>query len=214
MSVPAQDYLKPRRISYPEDEARLPWLKILLDAYFVIDNGVAEGIRREQKQGRQLACAKGCYSCCVTHSDIPVYPLELMGMTWYCVEKLQSPLREQIREQLKNFLNHNGCPFLYEGACSIHSARPIACRQFNVLDKACAEGEDAFHTRRKDVMTPIVKFRDEAFNVMLPFYGITNKAEKRKAIKQGSMHGVARAMRDCNWETTPKRMDDYDANHQ
>lgn len=205
------NYRKPQRVKFTEDENKFPWLPVLLDAYAVIDKGVSVAIEREHKIGRELACAKGCSSCCSTHQDIPVYPLELMGMSWYVIEKLQSPLREQLKTQLENFETLLSCPFLLAGACSIHPMRPIACRQFNVLDKACAEGEDAFHTRREDVMKPIEHFTDEAFDVMLPFYGIKKKAERRKAIKKGALHALAKVMRDCSWQTLPEKMTAFDA---
>lgn len=178
--IPVSHYPPPERQDFPEDEARYPWLKTLLNAYLVVDQGVAEGIKREHKQGRQLACGRGCSACCRTHSEIPVYPLELMGMTWYVVEKLQSPERELLKTQLLNHQEIPGCPFLLEDVCSIHPLRPMACRQFNVFGKVCAEGEDAFYTRRDDVMTPVKKFTDQAFNTMLPFYGIKKKAERSK----------------------------------
>ncbi len=203
------DYRKPQRLSYTDDEKRLPWLSILLDAYTTIDKGVSAAIEREQKRGRELACAKGCSSCCASHQDIPVYPLELMGMSWYVIEKLQSPLREQLKQQLMNIDEIQTCPFLLDGACSIHPLRPAACRQFNVLDTPCAVGEDAYHTRRQDVMMPIQHYIDNAFDTMLPFYGIKKKAERRKAIKQGKLHALAQVMRDCNWQSLPLKMDKF-----
>ncbi|MCW8853434.1 MAG: YkgJ family cysteine cluster protein [Gammaproteobacteria bacterium] len=212
MSQPPEcDYRKPQRLSFTDDEARFPWLAILLNAYAVIDKGISAAIESEQKQGRQLACAKGCSSCCTTHQDIPVYPLELMGMSWYVIEKLQSPLREQLKQQLNNIDKLNTCPFLLEGACSIHPMRPIACRQFNVLNKACADGEDAFHTRKNDVMKPIKRFTEEAFDIMLPFYGIKRKGDRKKAIKQGKLHAVAKVMRECNWQTMPEKMTAFES---
>lgn len=209
LQIPECDYTKPQRLSFSADEGKFPWLSILLDAYNIIDQGISTAINREQKQGRLLACAKGCCSCCSTHQDIPVYPLELMGMSWYVIEKLQPPLREKLKQQLQNLDNVDTCPFLLDGACSIHPMRPIACRQFNVLNKACADGEDAFHTRKHDVMIPIERFTHEAFDVMLPFYGIKHKGERRKAIKQGTLHALAKVMRECNWQTLPDKMDAF-----
>jgi len=203
------DYTKPQRLNFADDEKRLPWLSTLLDAYSIIDKGVSVAIARELKQGRQLACAKGCSSCCASHQDIPVYPLELMGMSWYVIEKLASPLREQLKNQLSNLDKINTCPFLLDGACSIHPLRPAACRQFNVLDTPCAEGEDAFHTRKQDVMMPIQHYIDNAFDSMLAFYGIKKKAERRKAIKQGKLHALAKVMRDCHWQTLAQKMDKF-----
>lgn len=208
--TPESDYNKPQRLSFSDDEARFPWLITLLDAYATIDKGVSAAIKREQSSGRELACAKGCCSCCTTHQDIPVYPLELMGMSWYVIEKLQAPLREQLKQQLQNIDNVDTCPFLLDGSCSVHPMRPIACRQFNVLDKACADGEDAFHTRKHDVMIPIEHFTNNAFDTMLPFYGIKRKGERRKAIKQGKLHALAKVMRECNWQTIPEKMMAFD----
>ena len=204
------NYRQPKRLTFTDDEKRLPWLTTLLDAYSIIDKGVSVAIDREHKQGRELACAKGCSSCCTTHQDIPVYPLELMGMSWYVIEKLHSPLREQLKLQLTNINNIDTCPFLLEGSCSIHPMRPAACRQFNVLDKPCSDGEDAYHTRKQDVMMPIQHYIDNAFDTMLPFYGIKKKAKRKKAIKQGTLHSIAKAMRECNWQTLPEKMDKFD----
>ena len=131
-------------------------------------------------------------------------------MSWYVIEKLQSPLREQLKQQLENSDTLDSCPFLLNGTCSIHPMRPIACRQFNVLDRPCAEGEDAFHSRKGDIMMPIKRFTDEAFDTMLPFYGIKRKSERRKAIKQGTLHAAAKVMRDCNWKSLPEKMVAFD----
>ena len=60
------------------------------------------------------------------------------------------------------------------------------------------------------VMMPIEKFTHEAFNIMLPFYGVINKGERRKAIKQGRLHALAKVMRECNWQTLPEKMDAFD----
>ena len=72
-----------RRLTFAEDEARLPWLGLLLSMYHTTDQGVAQGIRHAERQGRTLACARGCAACCRSHNDIPVYPLELAGIAWF-----------------------------------------------------------------------------------------------------------------------------------
>ena len=78
----------PRRLSFPADEIAQKWLPMLLDAYFIADQGIYEGISREEKQGRKLACTKGCSNCCKAHLTIPIYPLELLGLYWYTTEKV------------------------------------------------------------------------------------------------------------------------------
>jgi len=94
---------QPRRLSCPEAETsdpRLGALGALIDAYHQIDIGVQEATRREVHQGRTLACVKGCAACCRSHQDIPVHPLEIMGLYRYCVEQLREPARERLRQRL------------------------------------------------------------------------------------------------------------------
>ena len=91
------------RLSFPSDEKNHPWLPILLDAYAVVDKGVDEAIKTAFKEGRILACGKGCSNCCRTHQTIPVYPLELVGLSWYVTEKLTEPERSVIKTQLYSY---------------------------------------------------------------------------------------------------------------
>jgi len=174
------------------------------------DQGVQTGISREQKQGRELACAKGCASCCKTHTDIPVYPLELMGISWYLVEIIAGDLRQQLKQQLSHLDQHQGCPFLLNNSCAIHPLRPMACRQFNVFNQVCNDNEDTYYSRRQDVMTPIKKYTDQAFDTMLPFYGIKNKAERKKALKQGVIHRYAKVLRDLQWDNLVSKMQAFE----
>ena len=200
----------PRRLSFPIEEQALDWLPMLLDAYHCADTGVAEGVRREQANGRTLACAKGCSACCRSHITIPVYPLELVGMTWFVTEKLQGPARDPLKAQLRTHRQGQPCPFLVQGECAVHPMRPLACRHFNVFGRACAEGEDAKYTRRQDVLTPIPKYKDDAFFAMLPFYGVKRTSERRKLIKSGALHQMARVLQQCNWHSLAERMDRFD----
>ncbi|HTZ16810.1 MAG TPA: YkgJ family cysteine cluster protein [Dissulfurispiraceae bacterium] len=199
------------RLRFPDDEGRLPWLPLLLDAYAVIDEGIAKAIAEaEKKKGLVLACGKGCGNCCSTHRDIPVYPLELVGIYWFVIEKLTQPLRAAVKGSLLGHRRGGPCPFLIEGACAIHPMRPAACRQFNVFGKQCEEGEDAYYTRRSDVLTPRREFADRAFSIMLPFYGVTGKKEMERAVKTRMIDNLARALQLCNWQELPVRMEEFD----
>jgi len=204
--ISASGSLSPKRCVYPEAEAAQPWLKALLDAYRTIDQGVHEAVRREERQGRRLACGRGCAACCRSHKDIPIYPLELMGLYWYCIEQLSGARGARVRDQLANAEGLDACPFLVDEACSVHPLRPMACRQFNVFDRVCAEGEDAYHSRRRDVMTPIRRFSDAAFDQLLPFYGVKSKPERRAAIRSGRVHALARSLRGVDWSRLAARM--------
>ncbi len=198
------------RLRFPHEEARFAWLPLLLDGYFLTDQGVAEGIRREEAQGRRLACARGCAACCRAHATIPVYPLELVGISWYATEQLAEPTRTRLKQQLRTHRALGHCPFLVEEACAIHPLRPMACRQFNVFDRACAEGEDAYYTRRHDVLTPLQRYSDQAFYTMLPFYNVKKSAARRRAVKEGRLHTLARVLRELNWGSVADKMDKFD----
>jgi len=194
----------PARLNFHE-ESRFKWLPMLLDAYAIIDEGVSEAIKNKERCGVKLACKKGCGSCCRTHKDIPVYPLELVGIYWYAIEKITAPKREILKTQLAG---HTGssCPFLVGSSCSVHPVRPVSCRQFNVFNKPCAEGEDPYYTRRDDVLTPIEDYTNRAFSIMLPFYGVTDKAYKAYIIKNNLIHTQVQILQSLNWKELAKKM--------
>jgi len=201
---------KVKRLSFPEDEKKLPWLGLLLEGYYIVDKGVARAIDIEQKKGRKLACSKGCSHCCRTHKDIPIYPLEIAGVSWYAAEKLKGPHREALKKQLSIFNKNDACPFLIDAACSVHQMRPMACRQFNVFGSPCGEGEDPYYSRRQDVMEPVKKHVDQAFFVMLPFYGIDKESERIKIIETGAFHRMVKELHACNWKELAERMERLD----
>jgi Fe-S-cluster containining protein len=199
------------RLRFPDDEAKLAWLPMLLEAYAVIDKGVGAAIR-EVKRARKvaLACREGCDRCC-TLSDIPVYPFELVGIYWYSTEKVAGPARDILKRQLAGHDKDYPCPFLVNRACSIHPLRPVGCRQFNVFNEPCGVDEDPFFTRRDDVLTPIRDYTHKAFFIMLPFYGMNGREERLRAIESNVIHTQVRNMKTCNWKLLARRMEEFDA---
>ncbi len=199
--------MKPQvgRLHFPEDEKRQPWLTLLLEIQHLSNQGVAAAIKSD---GRKLACGRGCASCCRTHTDIPVYPLELMGIAWFAREKLAGELRERVRQQLLRHRELGACPFLVDEACAIHPLRPMACRQFNVFNTVCASGEDAFHTRFQDVLKPDAKLKNEALREMLRHHNVKDGRERRRLVESGEVHRLAQRLREMRWETLAARMQD------
>ncbi|MFQ3574375.1 MAG: YkgJ family cysteine cluster protein, partial [Thermodesulfovibrionales bacterium] len=188
------------RKQYRADEANYPWLSLLLDAYELVDRTLEEAIREyEIRHSVSLACKMGCSSCCKTHKDIPVYPLELVGIYWYVIEKLKGNTRQILREQLKAYKGETRCPFLVDDLCSIYEMRPIACRQFNVFNKVCKEGEDPYYTRKQDVFIPPRDINDKAFSIMLPFYGISGDKEISNFIKNDLFHTFVKVLQALPW---------------
>lgn len=203
-------YLRPVKLSFPADDAVHSWLPMLLDAYYIVDKGIAEAIKKERKSIRNLACSKGCSSCCRTHQTIPVYPLELVGISWYAVEKIIGYEREVLKNQLRSYKEGDPCPFLFQGSCLVHPVRPISCRQFIVFGKPCTEGEDPYYSRPEDVLPPVKKYVDRAFFIMLPFYGVKDEAERLKVIQSKAMHKLVKLMQTCKWKSLADSMDDFD----
>jgi Fe-S-cluster containining protein len=201
--------VKAVRTSFPE-EKNLPWLSMLLDAYHILDKGVAGAIEFERKRGRELACERGCTNCCIALKDIPVYPLELMGISWYAAEKILGREREILKERLKNHKKNDPCPFLIESVCSIYTMRPMACRQFNVFGKSCEEGEDPYYTRIEDVLSQVTRHLNQAFFIMLPFHGVEKESERGKAVESGAMHKRVKVLQECNWKLLAERMEKID----
>ncbi len=205
----------------PEEESRIPWLPVLLEAYSVIDAGVRHAVEDfEKRQNRRLACKKGCGHCCQTHADIPFYPLELTGIYWFCVEKIgpeaRAELKKRLRDSSAGAAPEGGCVFLQGGSCSIHPLRPAACRQFNVFGRPCGQGEDPFFSRRGDVLTPVREYTDRAFFIMMPFYGIHDETQREKALKEGSfvLHAQAMNLQKHNWAELLRLMEDHDSEKQ
>ncbi len=173
-----------RRVHFPEDERKLPWLPMLLDAYAIADTGVAIAVREQvKKQKKKLACGKGCGNCCAHQKDLPFYPHELVGIYWYVSEKIVPPGRDTLKSRLASHTPGSACPFLVDQSCSIHPLRPIGCRQFNVFTTPCAPGEDPYYTRRDDVLNPLPDYTDRAFASVLPFYNLKREGDISKAIK-------------------------------
>jgi len=172
-----------RRVRFPEDEARLTWLAPLLDAYALVDTGVAIAVRKgEKERGTKLACSRGCAVCC-GQKDIPVYPHELVGLYWYAVEKLSQPDRQVLKERLEDRKAVSPCPFLVQNACAVHPVRPAACRWFNIVGTPCGPGEDPYYTRRADVLVPLEDYTDRAFSAVLGFYSLKKNDDLTRSLR-------------------------------
>jgi Fe-S-cluster containining protein len=199
------------RLRFPEDEARYPWLSLLLDGLAVFDKGTALAIQRaRRKRSRPVACREGCGNCCRANTDIPVFPLELAGIYLYAIERLNGPLRETLKAQLTRHDGKLPCPFLIDNGCAIYPLRPGVCRLFVVFGRPCSAGEDAYHTRREDVLTPLEEFSNQAYFIMLPFYGITKDEDRIKAIKNKVIHARVRNLLSCDWKNLAQKMEDHD----
>ena len=153
----------------------------------LVDAGIENAVRAEERRrGARRACRRGCAVCCRTQSDIPVFQIELAGISWYCAEKLAGPAREAVRARLAGHAPGGPvAPFSWSDACAVHPVRPMACRLFTVFGRPCAEGEDPFHARRADLLAPPPGLLARAYRVMLPFHGVTEPHDQEDWLERG-----------------------------
>ncbi len=186
------------RMEFPDDERVYPWLSHLLDAYAILDTGVAVAVRETMKRNKTpLACAKGCDACC-SQKDIPLYSHELIGIYWYAAEKITGTERTRLKAAIIDSRPGAGCPFLIDSICIVHPVRPFSCRQFNVFGSRCTYGEDPYFTRPWDVLAPRQDYIDRAFETVIPLYNIGEGMERDRAAKQ--IRSQAMNLRTFDWK--------------
>jgi hypothetical protein len=47
---------------------------------------------------------------------------------------------------------------------------------------------------------------------MIPFYGVKDESERRKAVQSGAVHKLVKLIQTCHWKSLADRMDDFDKN--
>jgi len=188
------------------DEARSPWLTILLDAYYILTIGTALAQTDEEiRRGIPLACGAGCASCCL-RPEVPISKLELLGIWWYVTEKLTAKDRASLIERLLHRHESYACPFLAEAQCVIYPLRPLACRFLHVFGAPCKTDEIPVDTRPRDIWIP-QEAVSPAVLTMLPFFGFTTEEACHQALAEGYLVSVSTLMSDIPWEVliTAKR---------
>jgi len=163
-------------ISVPEENsgpnAILPFARELTN------KAVDIAVKEFTKDGKQISCEKGCGACCVQLvpiSDTEAREISKLIKTYPKTKKKALMSRfetakkqlvdsnlwetlshpEKITDDQTRSLGHDyfsqqiPCPFLEDGACSIHPIRPLSCREFLVTSppKYCANPNE------KDIVT-------------------------------------------------------------
>jgi len=138
---------------------------ILPFARELTNKAVDIAVKEFTKNGEQISCKKGCGACCVQLvpiSDTEAREISKLIKTFSKAKKsaLMSKFEaakkqltdanlwqrlshpETIAEDQMRSLGHEyfsqqiPCPFLEDGACSIHQVRPLSCREFLVTSPA------------------------------------------------------------------------------
>jgi len=131
----------------------------------IADQVVEAAVEVTEKEGKSISCKKGCAACCaqlvpISETETQFIFQKIASMAkkkrqaimqrfeaaklvfegagiW---EDLLQPhlLKKERRKELglKYFQLQQFCPFLENGACSIHEQRPIACREYLVTSDA------------------------------------------------------------------------------
>jgi Fe-S-cluster containining protein len=196
---------KPTLIRYQEHEDRYEWLPMLFQAYYQNDLGTYQEMKKLlAKATVKIACEKGCYKCCINQT-IPITQIELMGISWFVLEGISDLyVKQQLRSQMSQYKQNKACPFLLNGECGIYPLRPIACREFHVLHKPCASGEDVLLTRPGDIWGPSRAIGRKTAAKLLPFYGFKKPREIEMAFEEGFIHANTQDMHLIDWAEMAK----------
>ncbi|MHC1790059.1 YkgJ family cysteine cluster protein [Solidesulfovibrio sp.] len=178
---------------FSEDAGRMPWLAALLQAYAVLDAGVAEAVAATN---RKPACNVGCHVCC--RQPIPVSTLEVQGLRWFALTRLETRPGRVVGQALSSPAGRD-CPFLVDGQCAAYAVRPMACREFVVFGRACAAGERPEVLRPKDVLALPAAAQRRAFSLLLPHYGIQEAEARDTALHDRLVLRDSRLLRDLDW---------------
>ncbi len=134
----------------------------MLPVFQEMSNALVEAmVRQVEREGKKVSCRLGCTACChqlIPLSEVEALHLaeyvrsqpderraELEGRFAETLRQMEEagilqPLREPetrgdrtLREIGLTYLAHRiRCPFLEDGACSIHADRPLGCREYLV----------------------------------------------------------------------------------
>ena len=176
--------------------SRLPWLGALLEAYAILDAGIARAVAADP---RQRACRVGCHACCL--QPIPVSTLEVQGLRWFALTHLSGRPARLAGAALLPQPDGPGvaCPFLVDGACSVYALRPMACREYVVFGRPCQPGERPEESRPGDILTLPKAAQRRAFATLLPHYGVAGPEAAAAALRERMVLKDTRILRGHDW---------------
>lgn len=196
--------LEKPRTGYPQEQFH-PWLTRLLDIYRLVDSWVT--LETEFKGiEEKIVCRRGCGHCCKSLT-VPINHLEYRGLCWYVSEILQGEDRHKVRSRFLIHDEESECPFLIEDSCIVYPLRPIACRQFFVLNRPCFQGENPWLKRREDIYCALN--HDISWLIAtryFPLFGITDEIEQRKAFEEGFLTENDRPLASYAWAAVSEKI--------
>ena len=80
----ALDKNSSRRMRFPDEESRFPWLSMLLDSYAIIDEGISVAVVKEETEKNiSLHVKKAAITAAVHIKTSPFIPSNLWGFTGF-----------------------------------------------------------------------------------------------------------------------------------
>jgi hypothetical protein len=172
---------------------KLPWLTALIEAYAILDRGVARALA---VAARPPACHPGCQACC--HQAIPVSTIEAQGLRWFALTHLAGGEALAVGRALCQG-RESPCPFLVAGVCAVYPLRPMACREYVVFGRPCRPGERPDVERPGDLLPLPRTAQMQAMATLLPFYGIQGDQARREALKSRLLFRDSRLLQQLDW---------------
>jgi len=158
--------LPPAKVGIPNIPMRMA--DLVAPMHQLCNGIVGLAIRQEMNRGETVSCRKGCGVCCC--QLVPLSPPEAFFLSDF-IHRMPPERHARIIarfQAIKEAMDENGltervkkiettnehqtlaydyfrmgisCPFLEEQSCSIHSSRPFACREYNVISppEYCAD---------------------------------------------------------------------------
>lgn len=193
------------RKKYTLDESMYPELTILLDTYDISDLMTRDHLETVGS----VMCKKGCSNCC-KNPTVPFTEPELIGISWYATQTLINPLRDRLKQRLRDHEATPECPFLIDNECSVYDVRPLICRQFYVKNIACIQNEDIMSNRPEDIVAPIRSIAMASLMRLLDFWPHASMHEKEESLENGAMQDKTIYMHDCDWTQLANTMAIFD----
>lgn len=183
------------------DEAKFPWLSIILDTYHIFDTGLRiELAAEEEKRQSRIACHQGCVACCL-RPEVPATQLEVMGLWWFVIARLDSDTDSAVSQRLLHRQESLECPFLLGGGCTVYPMRPLACRLLHAFGSPCPTDKIIIEAKAKDIWTPSREVVRKAAMSMLTYYGFKHTKDKVKAFNEGFIIKNSPLLARYDWES-------------
>ena len=171
---------------------------------------IAAAVRAEERRrGVRRACRSGCDVCCRTQSDIPVFQIELAGISWYSVEKLEGAARAAVRARLAR--PRPRAPARAPSSWS-RPAPSTPCGRWPAASSPSSAAPAPRARTRSTRAAPTCSRRRRAcwrraYREMLPFHGVTDPKDQEPGSSGDWSTTLAVNLPTRDWRSLARLMD-------